>query len=182
MDDPVARTRAAIARDGVDAIVIDDLAEDDVSRLAWSGSRLHLESVRSQLERMRAGTVEYLVARAPGTGGGGGGGGEPVAKGGVDYEQEPGAGVIWQLATHPSLQGLGLGTRLIACAEQRIVARGLPRAVIGVEPDNVGAQRLYERLGYVEFRRRESGWEAEQPDGTTGWYSTTIVDMEKAVG
>ncbi len=41
------------------------------------------------------------------------GDGHPVSKGGIDFAKETDAGAIWQLATHPRLQGLGLATALI---------------------------------------------------------------------
>ncbi len=37
--------------------------------------------------------------------------GQPVPKGGIDFAKEPGAGTIWQVATHGKLEGLGLATR-----------------------------------------------------------------------
>jgi len=59
----------------------------------------------------------------------------------------PGAGTLWQLTVHPALRSCGIGTILIRAAEQRIRARGLCRAELGVEELNQRARALYERLG-----------------------------------
>lgn len=70
-----------------------------------------------------------------------------------------------QLATHPDLQGLGIGSALVGAAERRITARGVNTARVGVEDDNPGARALYERLGYTDSGRRPASWESEGPDG-----------------
>jgi ribosomal protein S18 acetylase RimI-like enzyme len=73
--------------------------------------------------------------------------GLPVAIGGIDYATFAGAGEIMQLSVRPALQSCGIGTILILAAEQRIRARGLRRAELGVEESNPRARALYERLG-----------------------------------
>src|SRR3954468_10359502 len=98
--------RRLIADAGAQAFVVDDLTRDDLPRLAWSGSPLHLASVARALDRVALGEVEYLAVRAPD--------GTAVAKGGIDYARHAGAGTLWQLATMEELRSLGLGTRLIA--------------------------------------------------------------------
>jgi ribosomal protein S18 acetylase RimI-like enzyme len=45
------------------------------------------------------------------------------------------------------LQGLGIATMLIGVGEQRVGARDLAFAALGVEDDNPRARRLYPRLG-----------------------------------
>jgi ribosomal protein S18 acetylase RimI-like enzyme len=51
------------------------------------------------------------------------------------------------LEVQPALRSCGICTVLIQTAEQRISARGLPRAELGVEDDNPRARALYEMLG-----------------------------------
>lgn len=156
-----------------DVFTVGDLRRDDIPMLEWSGSTAHLENVARQLDRCVAGAVDYLVIRDSR--------GAPVAKGAVDYEETPGAGTIFQVATRPDLEGHGLATRLIADAERRIVARGLSLARIAVEPDNKRAVRLYEHLGFRAIGERQTGWEREYADGVRRFYSTVVVDMEKAL-
>lgn len=68
------------------------------------------------------------------------------------------------LATYPEFRGMGIGTRLLAEAED--LARGADRRGLSiiVSDDNVGARRLYERCGYVE--------RAQLPMVKDDWVST----------
>lgn len=120
---------------------------------------------------MRAGTTDYLVACLPS--------GAPVGKGGVDYEQHPGAGSLTQFVVHGAVQSCGIGTALIGAAEARIRARGLTRAEIDVETNNPRARRLYERLGYVAYAEQPAAWDQQLPDGTITRYETTCVLLAK---
>lgn len=164
--------REVVLRLGVGALRIDDLADADLhGLLAWAGGHPHVESVREQLRRAEQGHVDYLAARAPD--------GTCVGKAGVDYEAEPDVGTIWQVAVHPGVQSLGIGTALIAEAERCIRRRGLDRAGLSVEVENVRARALYERLGYVADGRRASGWWHEGPGGTPAWHVAHLVDLHK---
>jgi GNAT superfamily N-acetyltransferase len=42
-----------------------------------------------------------------------------AAEGGIARNAWPGAGTLWQLAVHPALLSLGIGTALVTAAEQR---------------------------------------------------------------
>lgn len=131
----LTRPRDGRRKDGanVSAVVIPllvrDLTGEDLPSCAWSGSALHLVSVARELERARRGEVDYLAACPP------------VAVGGIDYAENPGAGRLYQLSVHPTLQSCGIGTIFIQAAEQRILARGLRRAELGVEEINRGPVR-----------------------------------------
>lgn len=129
-------------------LTVTPLLPEELGLIAWSGSATHLENVARQLQRVDRGEVEYLAARAAGL---------PVAKGGIDFTKESGAGTIWQLATHPRLQGLGLGARLIRELEARALHRGIRKLRLGVEVENMRAHRLYELLGRQSANRRRRG-------------------------
>jgi ribosomal protein S18 acetylase RimI-like enzyme len=159
---------------GVDRLVIDDLRAADLDVLSWSGSSVHLQHVANDLQRVAKGEVDYLAVRLPD--------GTPVAKGGIDYALEPNEGSIYQLVTREELRGLGIGTRLIRAAEERIRARGLVVARLGVETDNPRARSLYERLGYAATGERPAAWEAMRPDGSVFTYETVLTEMEKRLG
>lgn len=58
-------------------------------------------------------------------------------------------GYIQTVCIHPDRRGQGLGSRLVAFAEQRIL-REAPNVFMCVSSFNHGARRLYERLGYRE--------------------------------
>ena len=149
-----------------------DLTYADLPHCGWSGSALHLLVVENELDRAAAGVADYLAVCAAKTD-------LPLAIGGIDYELAPAAGSIHQLATMPALQSCGLGTTLMAAAEDRIRRRGLARAELGVEQDNPRARALYERLGYVVFDTRPDSWDQEAPDGTLRRYETVCAIMAK---
>jgi ribosomal protein S18 acetylase RimI-like enzyme len=152
-------------------LTIRDLTPEDLPSCGWSGSALHLTSVARELERARRGEVDYLAACPPS--------GLPVAIGGIDYAESPGAGTLYQLSVHGALQSCGIGTILIQAAERRILARGLHRAELGVEESNPRARALYERLGYVAYRRAPDSWDQQAPDGTISRYETMCTLMRK---
>lgn len=72
------------------------------------------------------------------------------------------------LAALPAHRGRGWGRRLLEVADRSARATGLSRTSIIVADDNVGARRLYERVGYRETARAtavKDGWDAP----TTEW-------------
>ncbi|MGW3656317.1 GNAT family N-acetyltransferase [Streptomyces sp. NPDC005151] len=152
-------------------VLVRDLAAADLPACSWSGSATHLGQVARELERAAAGEVDYLAVCTPV--------GLPVAIGGVDYQVAAGAGTLWQLGVLPALQSCGLGTALIRAAEDRIRARGLRRAELGVEESNPRARALYERLGYVAYGSLPDAWDVEAPDGSLRRYETMCTLMRK---
>jgi ribosomal protein S18 acetylase RimI-like enzyme len=152
--------------------VVGPLGPDELDLIAWSGSPTHLENVAGQLERVESGDVEYLTVRVNGV---------PLAKGGIDFAKEAGAGTIWQVATHPEFEGLGLATRLIEELEQRAVRRGVRRLRLAVEIENNRGRRLYEHLGYSRIGDSEASWEAEAEDGSRFQYEAKLTEMLKEV-
>ena len=152
-------------------LTIRDLTPEDLPSCTWSGSALHLASVAKALERARRGEIDYLAACPPS--------GLPVAIGGIDYTESPGAGTLMQLSVHGALQSCGIGTILIQAAERRILARGLHRAELGVEVSNPRARALYDRLGYVTYGRAPDSWDEQAPDGTIIRYETVCTLMRK---
>lgn len=63
----------------------------------------------------------------------------------------------------PTLQGKGIGTRLLRYAEDEARAQGIPHLSLDVSVQNPGAQRLYERLGFQVVETRKS-FDASMPD------------------
>ena len=152
-------------------LTIRDLTHQDLPSCAWCGPATHLASVATALDRAERGEAEYLAVCPPS--------GLPVALGGIDYTKTPGAGTLWQLAVHGALQSCGIGTILIQAAEQRIRARGLHRAELGVEEGNPRARALYERLGYTAYGREPASWDEQAPDGSITRYETICTLMRK---
>jgi ribosomal protein S18 acetylase RimI-like enzyme len=154
-------------------LLVRDLVTADLPDCRWAGSGLHLRNIAGQLERARAGEVDYLAACPPS--------GTPVAIGGVDYLKAPDAGTLWQLSVHPALQSCGIGTVLIHAAEQRIITRRLHLAELSVERDNTRARSLYERLGYTAVGTSHESWIEEQQDGTIVVHEAECALMRKGL-
>jgi ribosomal protein S18 acetylase RimI-like enzyme len=152
-------------------VSVRDLADADLADCGFAGTPFHLEQVAKELDRARRGEVDYLAVCAKAD--------LPIAIGGVDYVPHPGAGSLWQLSVHPALQSCGIGTLLIQAAEQRIRARGLDRAELGVELSNPRARALYERLGYVAYDERLEAWDQQEPDGSITRYETLCTQLHK---
>ncbi|MFF2546568.1 GNAT family N-acetyltransferase [Kitasatospora sp. NPDC058063] len=147
------------------------LTDADLPSCGWAGSPKHVRELVHQIRRAEAGEIDYLAVCTPV--------GVPVAVGGIDYTVEPGAGTLWQLGVHPALRSCGIGTLLIRSAEQRIRARGLTRAELGVEESNPRARALYERLGYRAYGRKLDSWDVEAEDGSLQRYRTMCALMRK---
>jgi ribosomal protein S18 acetylase RimI-like enzyme len=60
---------------------------------------------------------------------------------------------IAYMAVEPSLRRYGIGSRLLAAAEDEARKRGLPYMGLMVTEDNAAARALYERAGYLTERR-----------------------------
>ncbi len=76
----------------------------------------------------------------------------------------PGTWYINVLAVRPQFRRQGLGTRLLALAEEMAEASGKRGLSVIVSDANLGAHRLYERLGYNERAMRlmvKENWENE---------------------
>jgi ribosomal protein S18 acetylase RimI-like enzyme len=165
-------TRRAVHAAGVSSLCVDELRRSDLDDLDWAGGRLHIDHVASELDRAARGEVEYLAVRGVND--------RAVAKGGIDYHHEH-APWIWQLSTHPNLQSLGIGSHLVSALERRARAQGFGMGRLGVEIDNARAIALYERLGYREIGREDSGWDQLGPDGQPHWHATVLAIMFKTL-
>ncbi len=67
-------------------------------------------------------------------------------------------GYLYALRVRPPWQGQGLGTRLLAAAEEALLALGFGVAVIAAGKDNPRAYQLYQRLGYRPFAEDPGVW------------------------
>jgi ribosomal protein S18 acetylase RimI-like enzyme len=132
---------------------------DDLRMLEWFGLITpYREIMEKDFARARQGEIAYLVAEANGF---------PIGQVQVDFTLygAQGIGLIWALRVIPTMQGLGIGTRLIGAAEKLLRDYGFHTAEIGVEASNPDARRLYERLGYVVVREVNEPWQYTTPDG-----------------
>ncbi|TDU89574.1 ribosomal protein S18 acetylase RimI-like enzyme [Kribbella voronezhensis] len=154
-------------------LTVRDLTDNDLPACSFAGSELHLMQVAEQLNRARHGELDYLAVCTKAD--------LPVAIGAVDYVPHPGAGLLTQFGVHPALQSCGIGTVLVAAAEQRISARGLDRAELAVELSNPRARALYERLGYVAYGEVLESWDQQDSTGAITRYETPCTQMRKSL-
>ncbi len=55
---------------------------------------------------------------------------------------------ISNIAVFPEYRGMGIGTGLMARVEDDTKRKGLKKTALDVEMENLGAIKLYQRLGY----------------------------------
>ena len=66
----------------------------------------------------------------------------------------PGTYFLWQIGVAPDLQGSGLGRRLLADLEGRLLRDGVRRIEVTIDPMNDPSRRLFEHTGYVNISDR----------------------------
>jgi len=83
-----------------------------------------------------------------------------------EREEFPGFLHLFALDVSPALQSRGIGTRLIALVEEESRTRGRAGVYLEVSTQNVGARRLYERLGYAQDGKPFlNSWNSYDSDG-----------------
>jgi GNAT superfamily N-acetyltransferase len=135
----------------------------DLPHLEWYGLYTpHRPIIDEAFERQQRGEVLMLLAIANGF---------PVGQAWIDFtaraDESPAVALLWAVRVYPFLQGMGIGARLLAAAERAARAHGAAFAEIGVERDNPGARRLYERAGYRVHGERVDefgypGWDGRE--------------------
>lgn len=106
----------------------------------------------------------------------------------VVQEPEYGTLLVRTVAIAPRHQGQGLGTRLMAYAEQVADERDLTRMQLYTNEVMDGTARLYARLGYAETHR--TGADGQQViymakeirPGRTPWYDVIVTDPNVCFG
>lgn len=125
--------------------------EEDLSRLEWFGAfEHHREIIREAFRLQNQGQTVMLVAAMDDF---------PVGQAWLDLRPRPGAHgpKVWAVRVIASLQGRGIGGRLMARIEEVARQLGYPRLELGVEKHNEAARKFYERLGwFVNGERRDS--------------------------
>lgn len=116
--------------------------EDDLPGLEWYGLFTeHRQIIRETFESQERGDAVMLVADLNGF---------PAGQVWINLalKREERTGALWAVRVLPCLQNRGIGARLMAAAEQLLAERGYTGVELGVEKENPGARRFYERLGY----------------------------------
>ena len=87
---------------------------------------------------------------------------------------------INNVALRPALRGQGIGTALMRHVFQEGRRLGARRATLEVRASNVGARRLYERLGFSVTSTRRNYYTNPVEDALILWIDLDTVGFDKA--
>lgn len=153
---------------------------EDIPKLEWYGQYRHYRNLFQRAFReQQAGRRLILVADCNDF---------PIGQIAIQFEGNAAhiadgqrRGYLYSFRVMEMFRGQGLGTRLIADAEQRLLAQGFTWATIAVAKDNPAAQRLYERLGYVRFAEDPGRWTYVDHRGTLRQVDEPCWILEKSL-
>lgn len=162
----------------IDQVVIRPLREADLPALEWDGVYEKYRKVfRQSFVDAERGQRILLVAVA---------GAEIVGQVFIQlsssetrYADGAVRGYLYALRVRPAWQGQGLGTRLLAAAEEALLALGFGVAVIAAGKDNPRAFQLYQRLGYRTFDEDPGVWYFTDVNGERQTMEEPCWIMEK---
>jgi ribosomal protein S18 acetylase RimI-like enzyme len=152
----------------IQAVRIRLCEERDLEHFHMLGGAVHVRYCREQFAR---GSQACAILVATGEND------APVGKLHLDFESRAAEGeaVLLAAAVRRDRQSRGIGTALMAAAEEHVCARGLDAIVLGVEDANPRARRLYERLGYEEFARDEFKYVGAPVPNPGSWMHKELV-------
>ena len=164
-------------------VIIRQLQASDLSMMASSMTPAELSIQRDRWEEQERGEISYLTAWV----GDDFAGNLKIRWAGSVHEQVrrqfPAVPEFRRLKVEPAMQGMGIGTKLLAAAEALVAQQGFYFAGLCVGINNEGARRLYERHGYFDWSRGvfDSHWTQLLPDGTSEARSHEVTYMTKAL-
>jgi ribosomal protein S18 acetylase RimI-like enzyme len=88
-------------------------------------------------------------------------------------------GYLYSLRVMAAFQHKGIGTALIREAESMLHERGYWTVSIAAAKDNIGARRLYERLGFRVFTEDDGRWHYVDHEGRTRYVVEPCWVLEK---
>ncbi len=161
-----------------DHVIVRPVLWRDLPALEWEGEYQHYRRVfRANYDDMLRGQRMMWVAEA-----------EDRLVGQVfvqmlsadpNYADGARRAYLYAFRVRPDWQGRGLGTRLMATAEEDLFKRGFRVAVIAAGRDNLRARSLYERLGYRVFADDPGEWSYVDDRGRTVHASEPAWLMQK---
>lgn len=144
---------------------------DDLTKLEWFGAYAHFRDLFQRTWRdHQAGRRLMLVADLQNF---------PIGQVWLDTTPRDYA-YLYGLRVMEPFQGLGIGTRLINSAETLARSHGYHQIQLAVERANLGALRLYERLGFSIFNQRVDIWSYVDQFGETQWVQEDVYGMQKS--
>lgn len=178
----MAQSAAQLAQFDVDLpISVRHARRDDLLGLEWNSEMWRFRDLfRQAFDEAQQERRMMLIADA---------GGYPVGRifaqlcaGNFYYADGLSRAYLYSLAVMPMLQGHGIGTQLVLAAESELAARGYITVTIAVAVENERAKQLYERLGYQVFRKDNSKWAYQDPNGETHHINEMCWALKKELG
>ncbi|MBN2086108.1 MAG: GNAT family N-acetyltransferase [Anaerolineales bacterium] len=158
------------------------IEEKDLPGLEWDGVYLHFRRLfRQAYEDMRIGTRHLLMVEHTPTGGMVGQIFIQWSSSDPRFADGTRRGYLYALRIKPAFRCRGLGTRILAAAENELHRRGMDTASIGVEKDNPRARALYERLGYRVIAEDPGRWSYVDHEGNIREVLEPAWLMEKRI-
>jgi ribosomal protein S18 acetylase RimI-like enzyme len=142
----------------------------DLSRLEWFGAYAHFRDLyqRTWIDHL-AGRRLMLVADLNDF---------PIGQVWLDVVPADFA-YLYALRVMEPFQNFGIGTRLIQSAEELARSYQYRQIQLAVERNNVGAQRLYDRIGFQAFTQRVDTWSYTDHLGQVHWVQEDVFVMRK---
>jgi GNAT superfamily N-acetyltransferase len=143
----------------VETVRVRSVEQDDLPQLlSYGWMNPHDEVIQRAYDRSVEGDLIFLVAEADT---------QIIGQVWVDLAHlaDEWMGLIVALFVVPTMQNLGLGTRLLQQAEAAMRERGLLAAEVSIEKKNLKARHLYARLGYEIVDARVKPWTRTTADG-----------------
>lgn len=121
-----------------------------IEAVSFDGDRLSRRSINRHLQSPTCGVIVAQLS------------GRTVGYAMLFYRSTSRIARLYSIATLPEARGAGVANALMAACEKAARKRGATAIRLEVRADNAGAIRLYRKLGYVAFGRRESYYEDGQ--------------------
>jgi ribosomal protein S18 acetylase RimI-like enzyme len=151
-------------------LLIRAVQQDDLPKLEWFGSLAHWRDVnRRTFNDHVAGLRLMFVADLHNF---------PIGQVVIDVSSHEYA-YLYALRVLEPFQNLGIGARLIRVAEDVARGHGFRQIQLAVEKSNIGARRLYERMGFEIFTQRVDVWSYVDHLGVTHWVHEDVYGMRK---
>jgi ribosomal protein S18 acetylase RimI-like enzyme len=146
-------------------VVIRHAVEDDLRAIEWGEAYREYRSVYAEVyQRMGKGLALMWVAEQPDWG--------LIGQAFVQFktnDRKTADGrrraYVHSFRVKPAWQGRGLGSRLMEVVEEDLAGRGFREVTLNVAKDNLGALRLYRRLGYEVVSEIPGRWSYYDPEG-----------------
>src|SRR5574341_4042 len=157
----------------VETVKIRSVRQEDLPQLlSYGWISPYDQVIQRAYDRSLAGEIIFLVAEADA---------QIIGQVWVDLTQlaEERAGFIQALFVVPTVENLGLGTRLLEQAEETMREQHLSAAEVSIEKRNRKAKRLYARLGYEIVDEQVKAWTRTTSNGRVDHSAQQSWNMRK---